>query len=384
MSGAPGRYGRVRLAEFGLDPSLIHLNHGSYGAVPNVLAEAQDDWRRRIEANPSGFFWGELPPLLREGAEAAVREFGGEGEDWVFVENATQAANSVVAALRLQPGDHVLATSEIYNAVRQALHHNRGGEGPELKELPLPLPIGSDEEILKLFDAALRSETRAVFLDHVTSRSAIVLPVAKITHLVKKQGTAVFVDGAHAFGMLDVDVRAIGADWYAGNVHKWLYGPRGCGLLWTSPDWQGRTHPRTISHGYGSGYTAEFDWVGTRDVTPWLCFPQVLQWHGEQGGADLRRHCRQLAREMGQRLEAEVGAILAAGPDQMGTMVCARLPGESVTPAEERMREIFQATGTVFVLNRIGGADWLRVSAALYNELPDLDPLVAWLQKHDA
>ncbi len=379
VGGDSCRFGRARLADFSLDPNIVHLNHGSYGAVPKVLAEEQLRWRARIEANPTWFFRQELPGLLREAADAPASAFGGSADDWVFIENATQAANAVIPALELKEGDHVLATSELYNAVRQALTHHAGARGAVVEEICLPLPINSNDVILEAFEQAFRPETKAVFLDHVTSRSAIIMPVKDIARMAKAHGSAIFIDGAHAPGMLDLDVTDLGADWYTGNAHKWLNGPRGCALLWTSPEWQERTHPVTISHGYGAGYTAEFDWVGTRDVTPWLCFPRVLEWHRENGGAELRVYCSSLARQMGERLAAELGTVLATTPELMGSMACVRLPGVASTNVPGQLEQIAREASTAVSLNLIGTSNWLRVSAAIYNGPHDLDRLIEWI-----
>lgn len=370
-------YGHDRLGEFALDPSRVHLNHGSYGAVPKVLAEAQRQWAERLEANPTGFYRAELPVELRRAADRVAQAFGGDGTDWAFVENATQAANSAVQSLGLEAGDHVLATAEIYNAVRQTLRHWGGRRGAEIEELHLPVPLEADQQVLDAFERAIRPETKALFIDHVTARSALVLPVAEIAALARARGLALFIDGAHATGMVDIDAGAIGADWYVGNAHKWLYAPRGCGLFWTAPQRQADTHPVVISHGYGAGYAAEFDWIGTRDPTAWLTAPAALDWHEAQGGAELRRHCHELACAMGERLVDALGTEIAGTREMLGSMAAVRLPGLPAPDARNRAIALDRDHGVVVSINRIDGADWLRVSAALYNELEDVDRVIA-------
>ncbi len=369
-------YGHPRLKDFVLDPAKVHLNHGSYGAVPKALTEAQDLWRARIESNPSSFFRSELPLLLRQAAERVADCFGGRGEDWVFVENATQGANAAIPALSLAEGDHVLATAEIYNAVRQALRHFAGRHGVDVEELTLPIPLQSEDQLLMAFERAIRPNTKAIFVDHVTSRSALVLPVARIAALARKNGLALFVDGAHAPGMVDIDVAAIGADWYVGNAHKWLYAPRGCALFWTAPHRQAATHPVVISHGYQQGYTAEFDWIGTRDYSAWLSISAALDWHESEGGTDLRTRSRCLAQGMGAKLATALGTELTGPPELIGAMAAVRLPGPASRCALSRAVAMDQAHDIMVSINAIDGADWLRVSAALYNELSDIDSLL--------
>ncbi len=374
------RYGRHRLKDFDLDPAKVHLNHGSYGAVPHVLLEAQAGWRRRIERNPSDFFRRELGPLLRQEAARVAGAFGGKAEDWVFVENATQGACSAIRALALAPGDHVAATSEIYNAVRMGLRF-MGGPEVEVEEIEIPVPLSEAAEAVEAIRQALRPSTRAIFIDHVTSRSALVMPVAEIAELARARGLPLFVDGAHAPGMVDIDVEAIGADWYVGNAHKWLYSPRGCAFFWTRPERQAETHPMVTSHGYGQGYLAEFDWIGTRDPTSWLSTSAVLDWHEAEGGAGLRARGHALAAAMGERLAAALGSETTASPQLLGSMAAARLPGPALGGPKDQAVAFDEETGVVISINEIYGADWVRVSAALYNELEDVDRLIEALQR---
>lgn len=374
------RYGRHRLQDFDLDPARVHLNHGSYGAVPHALQAAQATWRKRIEANPSDFFRRQLGPLLREQAAAVAGAFGGRAEDWVFVENATQGACAAIRALDLSPGDHVAATSEIYNAVRMAFRHI-AGPAVEVEEIAVPIPLAGEDEAVEAIARGLRPNTKAIFIDHVTSRSALVMPVAKIAALARERGLPLFVDGAHAPGMVEIDVAALGADWYVGNAHKWLYAPRGCAFFWTRPERQAATHPMVTSHGFGEGYLAEFDWIGTRDPTSWLSTAAVLAWHESEGGAALRAHCHALAVAMGARLAAALGSETTAPPELLGAMAAARLPGPALGGPKDQAVALDQETGAVVSINQIGGADWIRVSAALYNDLEDVERLLDALRR---
>lgn len=369
------RYGRHRLADFDLDPQKVHLNHGSYGAVPHGLSETQAKWRKEMERNPSDFFRRELPLLLRREADRIAVAFGGKAKDWVFVENATQGACSAVRALDLSPGDHVAATSEIYNAVRMALRH-MGGPAVEVEEIGIPVPLAEPAEAVEAIRQALRPETRAIFVDHMTSRSAVLMPVEEIAALARDKDLPLFVDGAHAPGMLEIDVEAIGADWYVGNAHKWLYAPRGCAFFWTRPERQRETHPMVTSHGFGQGYTAEFDWIGTRDPSSWLSARAALDWHEAEGGPDLRAHCHVLAMAMGARLADALNSEMAAPPALSGSMAAVRLPGPPRGNPKQQAVAFDLETDVVISINEIYGADWIRVSAALYNELEDVDRLI--------
>lgn len=378
------RFGSPRLADFALDPGKVHLNHGSYGAVPLCIAEAQRVWRDRIERNPTGFMRSELRPLLRQSADRLASEFGGQGEDWVFVENATAAANAVVATLALEAGDEILTTGEVYNAVRQALHHYGGGRGARVIEIPLQPPVPDEDFVVKAFESHIGPRTRAVFVDHITSRSGLILPVRRIAALCRQAGIPVFVDGAHAPAMIDLEVPELGVTWYTGNGHKWLCTPRGCAFLWSDPARQATTHPLVISHGYGTGYTAEFDWIGTRDPSAWLSVTAALDYHRASGGPDLRRRNRALALAMGNLLVEALDSELSGPPAMMGSMATVRLPdldAAAPSPGLSWPEFLDQDRDMVVSINGIDGDQWLRVSAAIYNDLADCEALVGVLER---
>ena len=259
--------GHAALEQFQLSPDLIHLNHGSYGAVPKVVRDAQDRWRAHIESNPTGFFRDELPAELRRLAGIAAARFGGKPNDWVFCENATAAVNSVLASFGLRAGDEIVTTSHAYGAVLKAMRIWAQRFGAKVVVAQIPAVVESEEQVVQAIAESFSDRTRLLVIDHITSATAIVFPVSQIVKAAHARGIAVLVDGAHVPGHLPLDVDAIGADWYTGNAHKWLFAPKGCGLLWTARERQAQTLPTVLSHGAPDGYTQAFDWIGTRDVT---------------------------------------------------------------------------------------------------------------------
>ena len=372
-AGAPS-YGHARLAEYALAEGVTHVNHGSYGGVPNSVAAAQEQWRREVEANPSRFFRARYRDLVRVAARDVAGLLGGEAEDWVFVDNATSGVNIVAASLPLAPGDEVLTTDHAYGAVRKSLVHYAARAGATVVEARLPVPVRGDDEIVAALAARITERTRAAVIDHVASRSALVFPVARLAALFGQAGVPVLVDGAHAPGMVDVDVPALGVDWYTGNGHKWLGAPRGCGFLWCRRDRQPALQPLVISHGLGAGFTAEFDWPGTRDPSPWLSVTAAIEYHASRGGAALRRRNHALAIAGGARLATMFGTEMAAPPDLFGSMATVRLPGgRAVTAdaAEALQIELERHADVEASLVALDGRLWLRISAAIYNELED-------------
>jgi len=366
------REGHAALPAFELAPERLHLNHGSFGAVPRSVLAEQQSWRERFERDPTGFYHYEYPGLVRDSATVAARCFGGEAKDWVFCENATVAANSVLASFPLRPGDEVLVTSHGYGAVVKAAKVWAERRDAILKTIPFPPVVESRDQIVELVTASFTGRSRLLIIDHITSATALVLPVEQIVRKAHDSGIAVLVDGAHAPGQLSLDVPAIGADWYTGNAHKWFFAPRGCGLLWTRPDHQDTTLPAVLSHGTDRGYTAAFDWVGTRDASPWFCLEASAAAHESFGGATLMIRNRDLATQAGQLFEQQFPARVTAPPEMRGSMVSLDL-GHFADAAERapRLRLALHERGIVAPVSALDGHVYLRLSAQIYNEMAD-------------
>lgn len=367
------RLGRAVRDEFLLDPDFLTVNHGSFGATPRVVLAAQDAWRRRMEAQPSRFMGRVLPEALRAAAERLAEFLGARGQDVVFVDNATAGCNAVLRSLRLAPDDEVVVLSHGYGAVRATVRFVTAQAGARIVEARVPFPRPTAEGLVAAVAAALTARTRIAVIDHITSASALVLPMTEIVAACHAAGVPVLVDGAHAPGQIDLDLTALGADWYAGNCHKWLCAPKGSAFLWAREDRQPDLHPTVISHGFGKGFVAEFDWTGTRDPSPALCVPDALDFHARLGGPALRARNVALAAEgtalLAQRLNAEVGASGA----RAAAMGLVRLPVAG--PADDArawtVRGRLMDAGCDAPVHALDGALWLRLSAFAYNEAAD-------------
>jgi isopenicillin-N epimerase len=365
-------------SEWLLDPDVTFLNHGSFGATPRAVLVEQDRWRARMEQHPTGFMAYDLPVALRAAATRLAEFVGSADRDLVFVENATVGCNAVLNAFQLKAGDEILVTDHCYPAIRKAAEHVALRAGARVIEATMPLPLGDGASIVAAVGSRCGPRTRLAILDHVTSPTAVVCPIHELTSLCHSRGAAVLVDGAHAPGMLALDIPAIGADWYVGNCHKWLMAPKGSGFLWTSPARQAATHPLVISHGYGQGFTAEFDWTGTRDPSAWLAIPAAIDFHERLGGPSLRAHNTALARDaatlIAQRWRSE-----RATPDPLTeSMAAVRLPTSGAATlhrALELRRLLFDRHRIEVAINPFGGALWVRISAQAYNELRDYERL---------
>lgn len=369
--------GRAVRDEWGLDWSWLHVNHGSFGAAPRAVLEAQQDWRRRMEAEPSRFVFRVLPESLRAAAEKLGTFLGADGKDIAFVENATVGCNAVLRSLRLDAGDEVLVLSHGYPAVRNAVRYVTGRAAARITEAAIPFPRPQSAAIIAGIGAALTPRTRIAVIDHITSPSALVLPIAEIVKLCHSAGVPALVDGAHAPGQISLDLRAIGADWYVGNCHKWLCAPKGCAFLWAAPERQADLHPVTISHGFGKGFLAEFEWTGTADRSAFLCVEAAIDFHRRLGGRALMARNIALAADavslLCRLLNTEPGAEDAMAAAMGVVRVPLTVPATPERAAELRERLLDRRADAP--LHAIDGGIWLRISAHAYNEIEDYERL---------
>lgn len=366
--------GAAALREFSLAPDLIHLNHGSYGAVPRTVQAEQDRLRASVERDPTGFFQNIYPGEVRDAAAVAARHFGGAASDWVFCENATAAVSSILASLPLKSGDEILTSSHGYGAVVKAMRLWAQRRGANLKIATVPAIVEDESQVLTPIVEAFTDRTRLLVIDHITSPTAIVFPVKRIVEAAHKAGIAVLIDGAHAPGHIPLDVPALGADWYTGNAHKWFFAPRGCGLLWTAAKWQAVTRPAVLSHGIEESYTAAFDWIGTRDGTPWLCLAAAAKAFETFGGAALIRRNRSLAAEGAEMVAGAFGGRLSAPASMRGAMASIVKPaGDDAAESAMGLRRDLHAHGIVVAAGAIQDHIFLRLSAQIYTGIEDFE-----------
>jgi isopenicillin-N epimerase len=367
-------FGRSLLDHWGLDPAVGHLNHGSYGATPSIVLEEQTRWQRLMEANPARFIQHELSGRLRKTAAELAPFVGTEPDRLAFVENATAGTNAVLRSLDFEPGDEILVTDHVYNALRNTIRYVAGRTGAVLREVALPVPVVDSTQILDAIRYGLSGRTRLVVIDHIASASAMTLPVEAITVLCRERGIPVLVDGAHAPGMIDLDIDAIGADWYVGNCHKWLCAPKGAGFIATSRAPAATVHPLAISHTFGQGFTAEFDKIGTRDASAWLSIPAAIRFHEGLGGAALRARNRRVARAIAESIMRETAMPAACALDLCQAMVALRLPGH--LPATRETAQalhdyLYDRHGLEAAITTVSGGHHLRISVQAYNDESD-------------
>ncbi len=384
-------------ALWSLDPAVVFLNHGSFGACPRVIQAEQARLREQIEREPVQFYLHAYPRLV-DAARSDVAAFvGARPEDLVFVRNASAGVNAVLGQLALAPGDELLTTDHTYAACHNALVHYSERAGARVVVAKVPFPVSGPDEVIAAVMAHVGPRTRLAFLDHVTSPTGLVFPISALVAALADRGVDTLVDGAHAPGMLALDLEKLGAAYYTGNFHKWVCAPKGAAMLHVRRDRQARLHPQVISHGYRAGgerpaLWQEFDWVGTDDPTPWLCLPLALQWLAELmpgGWPALRDHNHRLVLAGRDRIAAALGLTPPAPDSMLGSLAVLPLPPSiaatdhrsSLLEAHPLQVQLFSEHGIEVPVYAwpTAARQWLRVSAQAYNRLADYDALAAAL-----
>ncbi|MGH7389147.1 MAG: aminotransferase class V-fold PLP-dependent enzyme [Candidatus Rokuibacteriota bacterium] len=365
-----------------LDPAVVFLNHGSFGACPRPVLERQQRLREELEREPVRFLSRELEGRLDEARAALGRFVGADPDDLAFVPNATSGVNTVVHALPLAAGDEVLTTDHAYNACRNAIARAAARAGAGLVVAAVPFPLADAAEVVDAVLKAVTPRTRLAVLDHVTSPTGVVFPLDRLVSALAARGVDTLVDGAHAPGMLPLDLTRLGAAYYAGNCHKWLCAPKGAAFLHVRRDRQAAIRPLVTSHGASSPrsdrsrFRLEFDWTGTQDPTAWLSVPEALAVMGAAlagGWPALMTRNRALALEA-RALLCDALGIQPPCPDAMlGALAAVPLPDAArpEPPAGDRLQDLLLERFAIEVPVLAWPAPpcrLLRVSCQIYNE----------------
>ncbi len=366
-----------------LAPGTVFLNHGSFGACPRPVLERQAEWRRQMEAAPVQFLWRRYEEALEPARTVLARFLGARPRDVVFVTNATTGVNAVVRSLALRRGDELLTTNLDYNACHNVLVEAARRASAKLVVAPMPFPLRRADDAIEAVMRMVTPRTRLAMIDHVTSDTALVLPVGRIMRELETRGVDTLVDGAHAPGMLPLQLSRLRPAYYTGNLHKWVCAPKGAAFLWAREDKQAGLQPAVMSHGQNRprpGHTAfqdRFDWPGTIDPSAWLCVGEAIRWLGELlpgGWPELRRHNHDLVvqarRHLCKRLEVEP----PCPENLLGSMATLPLPRRfqgrpRAGKIDDEQLRLYDEFGIEVPFIRMGQPEtrWFRVSAQIYN-----------------
>lgn len=375
-----------------LKPGIVFLNHGSFGACPSAILKLQTELRRRMEAEPVQFLWRHYEERLQVARAEVARFVGANPRDLVFVTNATTGVNAVLRSARLSHGDEILTTDHDYNACRNVLSETARRTGAKVVIARVPFPLKAASEILDAVLAAVTRRTRLALIDHVTSTTAVLVPVGQIVRELESRGVDVLVDGAHAPGMLPLNLNRLAPAFYTANLHKWVCAPKGCAFLWARPDKQDRLQPAIVSHGNNtprpgfSSFQDRFDWAGTSDPTAWFCAGEtirLLQKSVPGGWPEVRKLNHQLAVEA-RRILCQSWQVEPPCPASLlGSMATIELPQRfqglpkksKIDPEQLRLYDKYRIEVPFFRRGQIKETRYLRISAHLYNSRSEYEYL---------
>ena len=376
-----------------IDRQIVYLNHGAFGNCPKSVLSYQRKMQDRMEQNAMKFLVWDLEPLLDQARTALADFVGANGSDLIFVPNATAGVNTVLRSIVWKPGDELLTTNHAYNACANALRYVAEQCGAKVIIAPIPFPFETESQLIDPILESVTPRTRLVLLDHITSPTAVIFPIQKIVQALDKLGIDTLVDGAHAPGMVPLNLKNIGAAYYTGNCHKWLCAPKGSAFLHVRQDRQQPIRPLVISHGANSirgdrsRFLIEFAWTGTGDFSSWLAVPKAIDYmnHLVSGGWPAIMEQNHLLALKVRRLLSEMWGITPPCPETfLGSMATLLLPPEKnklnlesplfIHPWQDALRQ--KHGFEVPIAPWPSKTHWsLRVSAQLYNTLEQFEAL---------
>ncbi|HUA65850.1 MAG TPA: aminotransferase class V-fold PLP-dependent enzyme [Alphaproteobacteria bacterium] len=376
-----------------LDPEITFLSHGAFGACPRHMLAIQNEWRERLERRPLQFLVRELETHLDAARESLAGFVGADSSDIVFVPNATAGVNTVLRSLAFQSGDELLVTDYAYNACRNALEFVAERSGAKAVVARIPFPFRNEDELVKPILEKVTARTRLAMIDHVTSQTGVVMPVGRLVNELRQRGVDTLVDGAHAPGMVPLELEKLGAAYYTGNCHKWLCAPKGAAFLRVARDRQHLIRPLVISHGANSArmdrsrFLIEFAWQGTWDPSACLSVPEAIRFVGSLlngGWPEIMARNRALALAA-RKILCDALRTDEPCPDEfIGSLGAIPLPDAAPDALPRLPLNEYPLQDTLREKHRIEVAiiSWpappkrlLRLSAQMYNSLPQYERL---------
>lgn len=374
---------------FLLDPNIAFLNHGSFGATPQPVFEEYQRWQLRLERQPVLFLGRELDDLLHA-ARAALGEYlHAHADDLVYIPNATHGVNIIARSMKLIPGDEILTSDHEYGACDNAWGFVCEKTGAKYIHQPIPLPVYSEDEIVERFWRGVTPKTRVVYLSHITSPTALRLPVERICQLARRAGILSVIDAAHAPGQIPVDLQALGADVVFGNCHKWMLSPKGAAFLYVRRELQDLVEPLVVSWGSsptpekstGSHFIDILQWTGTKDPAAALTVPDAIRFMRDHDWDAVRGACRQLLRQAVERVCSLTGLPPAYPLESnfYSQMAIAPLPPSAdLVTLKSRLYDTYRVE---IPLTQYRQQKFVRISVQGYNTPEDIDRLLVGLEE---
>jgi isopenicillin-N epimerase len=371
---------------FLLDPDIVFLNHGSFGACPRPVFEAYQRWQLELERQPVEFLGRRYATLMAQARAKLAAYLGADPDEVVYFPNPTTAANMIIRSLTLGAGDEVLSTDHEYGAMDRAWRFNARRAGFAYIRRPVSLPLTTASDFVDYFWQGVTRQTKVIFISHITSPTALILPIAEVCRRARAAGILTIVDGAHAPGQIPLDLHELGVDLYVGAAHKWLCAPKGSAFLYARPEVQSQLMPLVVSWGYesdapsNSQFIDYLEWQGTRDVAAHLATPAAIEFQAEHEWGRVQAACHALVREARERLNALTGLapICPDSEDWFGQMAAVRLPDVDCAALKLSLYDRYRVEVPVY---RFNDQALVRVSCQAYNGAEDIEALVHALQE---
>ncbi len=371
---------------FLLDPAIVFLNHGSFGAALRPVFEKYQWWQTELERQPVEFLGRRFADLMRDARTALASYLHTDAANLVYVPNATTGLNIVAKSLAFKPCDEILTTDHEYGAMDRMWRVICRKTGAVYRPQHIPLPVTTAEDFIERIWSGVTPRTRVLFLSHITSPTALIFPIRELCHRAREAGILSIIDGAHTVGQIPLDLSEIEADFYASNLHKWLCCPKGSAFLYVSPQAQPLLEPLVVSWGYeaeqptASRFIDEQEWTGTRDMAAYLATAEAIQFYAAHNWDQVRVQCHAIARYAREQITG-LTDLAPCSPDSMDwymQMVSLPLPPCDRNQMKSRLYDQFAIEVPVVEWQ---GNTYLRVSIQAYNTQEDVERLVEALGK---
>lgn len=371
---------------FLLNPNVVFLNHGSFGACPKPVFDAYQRWQRELERQPVEFLGRRFNDLMREARSTLADFVGADADEITYVTNATVGLNTVARSLDLRPGDEVLSTDHEYGALDRTWRFLCEKSGAKYVRQPIHVPITNADEVIEAVWAGVTDRTQVLFISHITSPTAIILPVRELIARARERNIITIIDGAHAVGQIDLNLHELGADFYSSNCHKWLMAPKGSAFLYARRDVQHLVEPLVVSWGWqserpgASRFIDEQEWQGTRDIAAYLSVPAAIQFFRDHDWLQVRQQCHELVRYAREQATALTGLppLTPDHPAWFSQLSALPLPPCDLDALKRRLYDEHRIEIPVI---RWNDRHFVRISIQGYNTQSDVDALLDALRE---
>jgi isopenicillin-N epimerase len=374
--------------QFLLDPSVTFLNHGSFGACPKPVFEKYQAWQLELERQPVEFLGRRFHDLMNESRAALGAYLNADPDDLIYIDNATAGVNVALHALDLAPGDEVVTTNHEYGACDLTWQYLHEHNGVVINRVPIELPVTTHANLVETIWAAVTPRTKVIYLSHITSFSALVFPVAAICARAREAGILTVIDGAHATSQIPVDLTAIGADFYSGNLHKWLCAPKGAAYLYVRRELQDRVGSAIISWGWGeqkghpaSQFVRRNQWQGTRDPAGYLAVPEAIRFQQVNNWPERQKACHELVVEARRRIST-LTDLPPIAPEGEGWFVQMATCPVRTASIEALKTNLYDGMKIEIPCMEWKGRQFVRISIQVYNDQSDVDRLLEGLGRY--